>query len=44
MHINNILTNLLLSETDGIGNVGRGPAIPVGRNRKGKNDLRSVAT
>jgi hypothetical protein len=44
MYINKILTNLLLSETDGIDNVGRGPTIPFGCNLKGKNDLRPVAT
>jgi hypothetical protein len=35
---------LLFSETDGIDNCVRVPTLLVGCNRKGKNDLRSVAT
>jgi hypothetical protein len=42
--INKTLTNLLFSETEGIDIVGRGSITPVGCNRTGKNDLRSVAT
>jgi hypothetical protein len=42
--IKNTLTNLLFSKTDGIGVVGREPIIPVGRKRKGRNDLRSFVT